>query len=145
MMRSTALQVTQSFGKVRVVATPTLFVIFDGDCAFCSSCARFLSRRVTEGVAVQPWQESDLAALGLTAAQCAEALQCVDVRAGTTLGGHRAVAMALRGCRLPWSLIGRVIGSRPLSPFGAVVYRLVANNRHRLPGGTPACKVSSDR
>ncbi|NCZ92069.1 MAG: DUF393 domain-containing protein, partial [Actinobacteria bacterium] len=50
-----------------------------------------------------------------------------------------------RSCRFPWSTIGRVIGWRVMSPLGSLVYRLVANNRHRLPGGTPACKVTTDR
>jgi predicted DCC family thiol-disulfide oxidoreductase YuxK len=145
MMRSTALQVTQSFGKVRVVADTSLHVIFDGDCAFCSSCARFLAARVRPSVSVRPWQEVDLESLGLTAAECAEALQCVVVPSSEKVSGHRAVALALRSCRFPWSLIGRVIGWRVLSPLGSLVYRAVANNRHRLPGGTPACKVTSDR
>ena len=144
-MRSTALQFTHRLGRVRVVADKSLFVIFDGDCAFCSSCARFLARRVKAHIAVQPWQQTDLASLGLNAAQCSEALQCVDLGRNETLSGHRAVARALEASRFPWSIFGRLIGFAPLSPLGALIYRLVANNRHRLPGGTPACKVTMDR
>jgi predicted DCC family thiol-disulfide oxidoreductase YuxK len=40
---------------------------------------------------------------------------------------HRMVAW---GMRLP--------GLRQLSAWG---YRMVARNRHRLPGGTPACEM----
>ena len=144
-MRSTALQVTQPLGKVRVVVDVLLHVIFDGDCAFCSSCARFLAARVRPSVSVRPWQEVELESLGLTAVECAEALQCVAVPSGEKVSGHRAVAAALRSCRFPWSIIGRVIGRRVMSPLGSLVYRLVATNRHRLPGGTPACKVTTDR
>ncbi|MEY3366322.1 MAG: hypothetical protein RIS71_1059, partial [Actinomycetota bacterium] len=104
--------------KVRVVADTSLHVIFDGDCAFCSSCARFLAARVRPSVSVRPWQEVDLDSLGLTAAECAEALQCVVVPSSEKVSGHRAVALALRSCRFPWSLIGRVIGWRVLSPLG---------------------------
>ncbi|MFM8811321.1 MAG: thiol-disulfide oxidoreductase DCC family protein [Actinomycetota bacterium] len=127
------------------MADTSLHVIFDGDCAFCSSCARFLAARVRPSVSVRPWQEVDLESLGLTAAECAEALQCVVVPSSEKESGHRAVALALRSCRFPWSLIGRVSDWRFLSPLGSLVYRAVANNRHRLPGGTPACKVTSDR
>ncbi|MFZ9819254.1 MAG: thiol-disulfide oxidoreductase DCC family protein, partial [Ilumatobacteraceae bacterium] len=89
--------------------------------------------------------QTDLASLGLNAAQCSEALQCVDLGRNETLSGHRAVARALDESRFPWSIFGRLIGFAPLSPLGALIYRLVANNRHRLPGGTPACKVTTDR
>jgi len=28
-----------------------------------------------------------------------------------------------------------------LRPLAGVVYRIIARNRHRLPGGTPACRL----
>ena len=144
-MRSTRLQVIQWLGTVRTVAEVSLHVIFDGDCAFCSTCARFLESRLRSSAAVRPWQRVELEALGLTEDECAAALQCVDTARKVKVSGHRAVAMALRACRFPWSVIGRLIEWRVLSPLGAVVYRTVANNRHRLPGGTPACKLSPER
>lgn len=120
----------------------SIVVVFDGDCAFCSSCARFLRARVRPLVSVRPWQELDLGALGLTQEACTEAVQCLEVASGEICSGHRAVARALVACRPPWSILGRVIGWSPLAPFAAVVYRVVARNRHRLPGGTPACKIT---
>ena len=47
--------------------TPVL--VFDGDCAFCSTSARFVSERLRRSpadYAVEPWQRLDLDALGLT-------------------------------------------------------------------------------
>lgn len=32
-----------------------------------------------------------------------------------------------------------------ISPFAAAAYRLVSRNRHRLPGGTPACANETAR
>ena len=94
------------------------------------------------GSAVQPWQRLELAPLGLDATQCARELQWVDVSTGERASGHRAVAMALRGCRRPWPLLGRLVDLPVVSLIARVVYRLVAVNRHRLPGGTPACRLS---
>lgn len=94
------------------------------------------------GNTVRPWQRLDLASLGLDATQCASELQWVDVSTGERKSGHRAVAMALRGCRRPWPLLGRLLEWPIVSTCARVVYRLVASNRHRLPGGTPACRLS---
>src|SRR5674476_585017 len=45
----------------------------------CTTCARFLARRVLAGqsVSVSPWQGLDLAELGLTPHQCRAAVQWV--------------------------------------------------------------------
>ena len=59
--------------------------------------------------------------------------------------GHKAIGTALRchGRTKLWRLVGRVLCFRPLSPLFRAVYRLVANNRHRLGPlvGVEACVV----
>ena len=59
--------------------------------------------------------------------------------------GHKAIGTALRrhGRTMLWRLAGRVLCFRPLSPLFRAVYRLVANNRHRLGPlvGVEACVV----
>ncbi|MFM9137718.1 MAG: thiol-disulfide oxidoreductase DCC family protein [Actinomycetota bacterium] len=122
--------------------TSRRIVVFDGDCALCSSCARWLERRVRRGVVVRPWQRIDLGALGLDEAACMRELQWVDSHTGARASGHRAVAMALRGCRWPWPIVGHVLGVPVVSWCARLVYQLVAANRHRLPGGTPACRLT---
>src|SRR3954465_13994135 len=49
-----------------VAATERPVFVFDGDCAFCSSCARFIERRIRPSADVEAWQFTDLDALGLT-------------------------------------------------------------------------------
>jgi predicted DCC family thiol-disulfide oxidoreductase YuxK len=68
-------------------------LIFDGDCAFCSSCVRAAGRVLPGELRAIPWQRvPDLAVSGVNA-------------------------------------------------VAAFVYDMIARNRDRLPGGTPACTL----
>jgi predicted DCC family thiol-disulfide oxidoreductase YuxK len=61
---------------------------------------------------------------------------------GTRLAGARAFAALLRDQPVATlRLLGRLCDARPVRPMAAAVYRIIAANRHRLPGGTPACAV----
>ncbi len=68
-------------------------------------------------------------------------------RTGHVVGGARAVAgaravtTALRAAGSGWALLGRLLQVPPVSTLAAAVYRLVAANRMRLPGGTAACAL----
>lgn len=119
--------------------TPTGTIVFDGDCGFCTRSALRLERMGRGRLAVVPWQWADLPALGLTAAQCAQAVQFVGP--GGRAGGAPAIAAALRCCPQPWAALGAVVDARALRPLAARVYRFVADNRHRLPGAA-ACAAA---
>ncbi len=112
-------------------------LVFDGDCGFCTTCARFLERIEPEAEVVA-WQLTDLDALGLTEKRAADAVQWVDA-GGTVRSGHEAIAAVLIAAGGIWRLAGRTLVLPGLSWFSARLYRLVANNRYRMPGGTPAC------
>lgn len=118
----------------------TPILIFDGDCAFCTSCVRWIRRRLRRHPDIQPWQETDLESLGLNVARCTEALQFVDA-AARIHSGERAVARLLIHAGSGWSLLGRIILVPGIRPLAGWIYRRVAANRHRLPGGTPACQM----
>jgi len=113
-------------------------LVFDGDCGFCTSSARALGRIGPEAEIVA-WQFADLAELGLTERQAIEAVRWVEVD-GTVRSGHEAIAAALCGAGGPWRVAGRALLLPGLSWIAAKAYRLIAANRHRLPGGTPACR-----
>jgi predicted DCC family thiol-disulfide oxidoreductase YuxK len=117
--------------------------LFDGDCAFCSACARFIERWIPTEARVVPWQRADLAALGLTRTDCDAAVQWVEP--GRTLAGPAAIAALLRSSRGMWRLIGWVLARRSMVALGWPVYRLVSRNRHRLPGGTAVCSLPADQ
>ncbi len=112
-------------------------LVFDGDCAFCTSCARLLERIGPEAEIVA-WQVADLDELGITTEQAVEAVRWVGAD-GTVRAGHEALAAALGTAGPAWRIAGRAMLLPGVSLLAAVGYRLVARNRHRLPGGTPAC------
>jgi predicted DCC family thiol-disulfide oxidoreductase YuxK len=112
-------------------------LVFDGDCGFCTSCARFLER-IGPDAEIVAWQLADLERLGLTEERAADAVQWVGVD-GSVRSGHEAIAAVLAGAGGIWRLAGRTLLLPGLSWIAARAYRLVADNRYRLPGGTPAC------
>jgi predicted DCC family thiol-disulfide oxidoreductase YuxK len=86
------------------------------------------------------WQLLDLGAFDLTIDEVTTAAYWIDGDL-VTHRGYRAVARALVAIGGPWSVVGRIIDHRPVSWLADGAYRLVAANRHRMPGGTPACRV----
>jgi predicted DCC family thiol-disulfide oxidoreductase YuxK len=117
-------------------------LVFDGDCAFCTSSAHRLER-IGPKAEIVAWQFADLDELGITAAQATEAVQWIGVD-GRVRSGHEAIAAALGTAGWPWRIAGRLITLPGISTLAAVTYRWIARNRYRLPGGTPACAVGQD-
>ena len=115
-------------------------LIFDGDCSFCTTSANWIEHRLPSGSRVEPWQRLDLGPLGLTEANVTTAAYWVDER-GRTYRGHRSIAKALVAAGGVWKPVGVLLQVPPISWLAALGYVIVAKNRHRLPGGTPACKL----
>jgi predicted DCC family thiol-disulfide oxidoreductase YuxK len=113
-------------------------LLFDGDCGFCTSCAGLLERIGPEAEIVA-WQLTDLAELGVSEAQAVDAVQWVDVDGGVR-SGHEAIAAVLGSAGGIWRVVGGVLLLPGISWLAAKAYRLVADNRYRLPGSTPACR-----
>lgn len=122
------------------MGTPVL--LFDGDCAFCSTCARWLERRVPTQAGITAWQHTDLDALGVTVDEVTEAVQWVTSSTHHT-SGPVAVADLLLTSNIGWRTVGRVLKAKPVLWVAWPVYRWIARNRHRMPGGTPACSLRS--
>jgi predicted DCC family thiol-disulfide oxidoreductase YuxK len=114
-------------------------LVFDGDCAFCTNCANFL-KRIGPNAEIVPWQFADLADLGVTAEQATEAVQWVETD-GAVRSGHEAIAAVFSRAGAVWRVVGRLMTLPGISWLTGWGYRLVARNRYRLPGGTPACRV----
>ncbi|GAA0832222.1 DUF393 domain-containing protein [Streptosporangium amethystogenes subsp. fukuiense] len=118
-------------------------LIFDGDCGFCTTSVRFAERRIGVRALVVPWQFADLPALGVTRERAER--EVLWVQGGGVYGGAQAVARLLIAAGLPWSPLGFALRVPPLRWAAQGLYRLIAGNRHRLPGGTPACALPQDR
>jgi predicted DCC family thiol-disulfide oxidoreductase YuxK len=117
--------------------------LYDGDCGFCTRCAMVLQRRMRTPVPIVAWQSTDLAPLGVTAAQCSEAVRYVDGE--RVSAGPVAIADVLRTASrrrdVGWRVAGRLLGTRAVLPIAWPVYRWVARNRQRFPGGSAACEL----
>ncbi len=116
-------------------------LIYDGDCGFCTSIARWALRRLPASAAVVPWQlVPDLGAYGLRADDAARHAYWID-RNGDAHRGHLAIAEALRAMGPGWRALGAAARVPPISWVAEPVYGVVTRFRHHLPGGTPACHL----
>jgi predicted DCC family thiol-disulfide oxidoreductase YuxK len=117
--------------------------LYDGDCAFCTSCARFIERRIPTSAEVTPWQFADLDALGVPQADAEASVQWIHARPGRPprAAGTSAIARLLMDAGSYWRPLGWLLDLRPVRWIAGPVYRLIARNRHRLPGGTAACRL----
>jgi predicted DCC family thiol-disulfide oxidoreductase YuxK len=120
--------------------SPRPVLVFDGDCGICTRLADVARDRVRVAAAIEPWQRLDLAAYGLTVEQCLLAAQFVHAD-GRIDSGERSIAAALIAGRPVFRPLGRFILLPGVVQLAGVVYRWVARNRDRLPGGTPACAL----
>ncbi|WP_092597140.1 thiol-disulfide oxidoreductase DCC family protein [Actinopolyspora xinjiangensis] len=118
-------------------------LIYDGDCGFCTR-----SVRLADGLPVRvrsvPWQEAELERLGVPEQRARREVVLVD-ESHRLHGGAAAVAALLRHCRGPWRFAGAILAAPVVRTLAEGVYRLVADNRHRLPGETPACRLPPER
>jgi len=115
-------------------------LVFDGDCGFCTTVATHFKKRSRVPIDIAAWQLTDLGRLGLTSEQASA--QVYLVSDGKLFGGHEAFAEFMRLQGDPFHrAVARTMRAPGLRRICAWGYRLVAKNRHRLPGGTPACQM----
>ncbi len=123
---------------------PVPWVVFDGDCAFCTSSATWVAERLHRpgrpAARLVPWQFTDLQTLGTTSERAQRELLWVTAD-GVIEGGAQAFAAWLCYAGRPYAALGTVMRWPAVSGLAGAVYRLVARNRQRMPGGTPACAL----
>jgi predicted DCC family thiol-disulfide oxidoreductase YuxK len=129
-------------GAGEVVKVAAL-LLFDGECRFSSSCARAFQRAAKPSCIVLPHQRVDLDRWQVSLPLAAAAVVFVERDGRTTRvrAGAPAIAEAMATGRFPWPAAGAVLSAPLVAQAAQAVYRVVASNRHRLPGGTPACDL----
>jgi len=115
-------------------------IVYDGDCAFCALWVGRLHRALPVVPKTVTSQSVDLDALGLSAHDVAHYAWLI------TPGRHIAGGAILRELlvhqpRLHLRFLGHLLGLWPIPIIADGVYRLVAKNRHRLPGSKAACET----
>ncbi len=119
---------------------PATTLIYDGDCAFCTRCVVWGAANLSafpNPVAFQSLQPENY---GLTDADVRKAVWVIS--GATVLSGARAVAWILKGQKsVGWRWFGNFIDWCPIRPISSLVYRIVARNRHRMPGASTECKM----
>lgn len=139
--------------------------LYDGDCGFCTACVGWIERYVPTQARVVPWQRSDIGALGITADRAAQAVVWVptplvpsaergsgtpadpthrDTRYATALAtdGSDAISLLLRSSSARWARAAGIVLNLPgIRHAARPIYRLIARNRHRIPGPFPKCGI----
>jgi len=98
--------------------------------------------RIGPDAEIVAWQSTNLGELGVTERQAIDAVQFVQID-GTVSSEHEAIAAILNTAGPIWKIIGSTVLLPGISWMAAKVYRLIAANRYRLPGSSPACARSS--
>lgn len=107
------------------------WLLFDGDCRFCSRLAAWVEARDRAGrLRVVAYQEAPSPPMTPELREaCAQALHAVTP-GGRVLRGGDATVFTLGA--LGWRELARVLWQRPLRDVVGFGYRLVARNRSRL-------------
>ena len=122
-------------------------LIYDGDCKFCQRTLDFGIRHLATFPRYVAFQKIDPTTFGLTLDQVTTRIWLVSEGQSSIepRGGHLAAAEILLMQRNPiYNILGWLVKTPPTSLIADVVYRWVARNRHRLPGGSRDCKLEDN-
>ena len=120
--------------------SPQATLVYDGDCGFCTTSAKWIERRLDDDVRVEMWQALDIESMGLTNDDVTTAAYFVDPD-GTLHRGHDGIGRSLEHMGLPFKAAGWLMRRPPVSWAAKPVYALVAKYRYKLPGATDACRI----
>jgi len=119
-------------------------LIYDGDCQFCQLSLEFGIRHMKTFPSYVAFQKIDPALFGLTVEQVRSQIWLVrsEHNVNSSIGGHLAAAALLQmQGNLFYRLAGLLMKTPPISWLAKLAYGWIAQNRHRLPGGSRTCKI----
>jgi predicted DCC family thiol-disulfide oxidoreductase YuxK len=122
-------------------------LIYDGDCQFCQLSLDFGIKNLRIFPQYVAFQKIDPKTFGLTAQQVRSQIWLAQrsPASAAALGGHLAAGaiLKLQPSRI-LRLLGWLASTPPTSWAADLLYKLIAANRHRLPGGSRACKIEDN-
>ena len=122
-------------------------LIYDGDCQFCQLSLDFGIKNLRVFPQYVACQKIDPKTFGLTAQQVRSQIWLAQRSPANAaaLGGHLAAGaiLKLQPSRI-LRLLGWLASTPPTSWAADLLYKLIAANRHRLPGGSRACKIEDN-
>jgi predicted DCC family thiol-disulfide oxidoreductase YuxK len=127
--------------------TTNSVLIYDGDCKFCQLSLEFGIRHMKIFPSYVAFQRIDPADFGLTETQVRSEIWLVETspQGLTRHGGHLAASKILgMQTNVIYRLAGFLMKTWPTAWLAKHAYRWVAQNRHRLPGGTKACGIQDN-
>lgn len=122
-----------------------LTLAYDGDCGFCQASIDRIRTTAKPGIPAIPWQWLPRETTRPHQHRLDEEVLLLH---GTTVscGGAEALARFIGSSPYrTYRVLATVARLPALLPLARLVYRRVARNRHRLPGGTPACALPPTR
>ena len=122
-------------------------LIYDGDCQFCQLSLDFGIRNLRVFPQYVAFQKIDPQDFGLTASQVRSQIWLAQKSQANilALGGHLAAGAILKLQPSRWlKVLGWLATTPPTSWVASLLYKVIAANRHRLPGGSRACKLEDN-
>ncbi len=118
-------------------------ILTEADCGFCQKSVATLRRFFPGDWVAVDNHSVDVSAFGLTQQDIIDASWWVEsVPSGIrTYGGAKNFGALLIRRGWLWAALGLLAFIPPFSWIAAGVYRLIADNRGRMPGATPSCGV----
>jgi len=122
-------------------------LIYDGHCQFCQLSLEFGIKNLRIFPQYVAFQKINPKEFGLTEEQVRSQIWLApkSPTVGASLGGHLAAGAILGLQPSLWlRALGWLASTPPTSWVADFIYRLIAANRHRLPGGSRACKLEDN-
>lgn len=101
----------------------------------------FGKARLSKPLEIIPWQSlGDLSKYGLTLEDVSQRVYFVEANK-VPIGGPRAIFKAGECMKKPWRYLAKLLLIPGVSIISEPIYRWVAKNRDKMPGGTQACAI----
>lgn len=116
-------------------------ILYDGDCGFCTTSVRWATRTVRPAAMLVPWQGESTTLTDPLREVLTTAVVAVRGDLVVATGGRAVIELLRTSSRAPFRWCAAVLALPVLRGVVDLTYRVVARNRHRLPGSTEACRL----